>query len=360
MIIRKECSELVTNKLQKQIRFLKYRFTPYFIIVMFSFLASFVRFYMLPDWGLGVHVFMFLSQIVILTFIWLLIRALNTYLDKRIPFSNGPISRIALQIVLTLIVVAPVFTTMFLVTHKQLPTFVTREFVGIAVALFVVVIFLFNFAFYAFYFFKNWQDSIEDRAALEIQAAQLEKEKMDLQYHQLRNQVNPHYLFNTLTSLDGLIHTNPELASEFVRHMSKVYRYVLQHKESEVVSLYEELEFIQHYIRLLHIRYAEGLQIRTCISDEAKDKGVVMVTLQMLIDNAVKHNIVQAGEQLCIDIYDEADCLVVRNNKQLRKQIETSNGQGLKQLKQLYTFLTNKQLVIEDTADTYIIKIPLL
>jgi LytS/YehU family sensor histidine kinase len=193
-----------------------------------------------------------------------------------------------------------------------------------------------------------------------VQAARLEKEKFDLQYHQLRNQVNPHYLFNTLTSLDGLIHTNPELASEFVRHMAKVYRYVLQHKESEVVCLYEELEFIQHYIELLHIRYADGLKIRHNISDAASDKGIVMVTLQLLIDNAIKHNIVQANEPLHIDITDDGDYLLMKNNKQLRKQIETSNGQGILHLQQLYAYLTDKQIQIDNNETSYTIKIPLL
>lgn len=351
---------MATNKLQKQILFLKYRFTPYFIIILFSFAASFVRMYMLPDWSFGMHFLLFLTQVSILTLIWLLIKWLNGFLDKRIPFSEGAITRVMLQILLTIVIVAPVFITMFIYSHKHMPSFVSREFTGVAIALFVVVIFLFNFAFYAFYFFNNWQGSIEDKAKLEVQAAQLEKDKFNLQYHQLRNQVNPHYLFNTLTSLDGLIHSNPELASEFVRHMAKVYRYVLQHKESEVVNLDEELDFIQHYIQLLHIRYAEGLKITRNISATAKDKGIVMVTLQMLIDNAVKHNIVQSNEPLCINIQDEGDYLVVHNNKQLRKQIETSNGQGLVQLKQLYSYLTDKAIVIEDTANEYAIKIPLL
>src|SRR6202008_2874005 len=113
--------------------------------------------------------------------------------------------------------------------------------------------------------------------------------------------------------------------SEFVRHMSKVYRYVLQHKENEVVSLDEELDFIGHYIELLHIRYGQGLHIHCNISESAKQKGIVMVTLQMLIDNAVKHNTIQAAVPLKVIIWDEAEYLVVHNNKQERTQIETSN-----------------------------------
>ena len=192
------------------------------------------------------------------------------------------------------------------------------------------------------------KETADAKATLELQAAELEKEKSQVQYHQLKNQVNPHYLFNTLTSLDGLIHTNPELASDFVQHMAKVYRYVLQHKESEVVNVYEELEFIQHYIDLLQIRHGAGIEISQKVSDEAQDKCVVMVTLQMLIDNAIKHNIVQASEPLNISIWDDGVYLIVQNNMQKRKQIETSNGTGLNQLRHLYSYLTDKKIIIEE------------
>lgn len=344
----------------RRINYLQYRFTPYVLIVLFTATMSVGRYYMLAQFHWQLHLLGFVIQTLAMIGIWNLVKLVSRLLDRFMPFENGPVVRILFQQSITLVILSPVMIVGFLLIKPYMPWFVTKQFMAIGVILFVVLVALFNFSFYAAYFFKNWQDSIVDKAELEIQAAQLEKEKMDLQYHQLRNQVNPHYLFNTLTSLDGLIHTNPELASEFVRHMSKVYRYVLQHKESEVVNLDEELSFIQHYIQLLHIRYADGLKITTTVSDEAKDKGIVMVTLQMLIDNAVKHNILQQDEPLRIEIFDDADFLVVRNNKQLRKQIETSNGQGIQQLKQLYAFLTQKQIVIEDTDDTYTIKIPLL
>lgn len=348
------------RKTQRKVELVNYKSLPYLVIIVFSILATFIRLYMLPDWGIGIHFSMFIGQIITLILIWQLVKKLNSFLDKRIPFEGGAITRVVLQIALTLLIVGPVFIFAFVYANKSAPQFATREFTGVAIAVFMVVIFLFNVAFYAYYFFNHWQESIQDKANLEIQAAELEKEKFNLQYHQLRNQVNPHYLFNTLTSLDGLIHTNPELASEFVRHMAKVYRYVLRHKESEVVNVDEELEFIQHYIHLQHIRYADGLKITHDVSGAAKDKGIVMITLQMLIDNAIKHNIVQANEPLTITIKDEGDYLVVHNNKQLRKQIETSNGQGLLQLQQLYTFLTDKKILIEDTANDFTIKIPLL
>jgi LytS/YehU family sensor histidine kinase len=318
------------------------------------------RVYLIPEWDWIHHLASFTAQTLGMFGIWKLVQWISARLDKFMPFENGPLTRIVFQQAFTLIILAPVVVVAYIFAKPNFPRYVTTQVLAIGTILFVVIIALFNFSFYASYFFKNWQHSVQDKADLEIQAARLEKEKFDLQYHQLRNQVNPHYLFNTLTSLDGLIHTNPELASEFVRHMAKVYRYVLQHKESEVVNLDEELEFIKHYISLQHIRYADGLRITSDVSASAKEGGIVMVTLQMLIDNAIKHNIVQPNEPLCIHITDADGYLIVHNNKQLRRQIETSNGTGILQLQQLYSFLTDKQVIIESTDTDYTIKIPLL
>jgi two-component system, LytTR family, sensor kinase len=213
---------------------------------------------------------------------------------------------------------------------------------------------------FAFYFFNQWQTSIQEKARLQIRTAEMEKERSLLQYHHLKNQVNPHFLFNTFTSLDGLIQTDPDLASDFVRHLSKVYRYVLEHKENEIVSLQTEVEFIQHYISLLSIRYKDVLKIEMSISKAAMEKGIVMVTLQMLIDNAIKHNSLQAAHPLKIKIWDEGGYLHVQNNKQLRRQIETSNKQGLQQLKELYGYLEEEPVIVKETADTFEINLPLL
>lgn len=181
-----------------------------------------------------------------------------------------------------------------------------------------------------------------------------------MQYHHLKNQVNPHFLFNAFTSLDGLIQTNPSLASEYVRHLSKVYRYVLEHKENEVVTVNTEMEFIQHYISLLNIRFGEAIKIELSVSSQAREKGIVMVTLQMLIDNAIKHNTVHLKTPLTINVWDQNGNLVVQNNKQLRKQIDHSTKHGLKQLTQLYSYLTNANVLITDEEKSFAVRIPLL
>ncbi|MBL7717706.1 MAG: histidine kinase [Flavipsychrobacter sp.] len=340
--------------------YLQYRFTPYFLIALFAASTGIIRIYIIPQWTLPWHILGFIVQTASLILIWHLIKWLSGRLDRRLPFERGPLLRMFVQILITLLVLSPWPILGMTVFRPYLPVKLTSQFIAVLSMMYVIVIFLFNFSFYASYFYRNWQHSVEEKAELEVQAAELEREKFNLQYHQLRNQVNPHYLFNTLSSLDGLIQTNPQLASDFVQHMSKVYRYVLQHKESEVVALEEELNFITTYIKLLQIRYGDGLQIQVNISEAVRDKGIVMVTLQMLLDNAIKHNMVLPAQPLKILVWNDGEYLVVFNNKQLRSQVETSNNKGLSQLSQLYGFLTDRKLVIEDTPEHFSIKIPLL
>jgi LytS/YehU family sensor histidine kinase len=289
-----------------------------------------------------------------------MINLLAVYFDRHIPFSSNPARRIVLQIAGSIAIVAPVTIGISILVRPYLPEFVNSKFIILIIILLLVVTALLNFVLFAYYFFNQWQTSVQEKARLQVRTAEMEKERSMLQYHHLKNQVNPHFLFNTFTSLDGLIQTDPDLASDFVRHLSKVYRYVLEHKENEVVSLQTEVDFIQHYISLLNIRYKDVLDITMNISRAGMEKGIVMVTLQMLIDNAIKHNSLQAEIPLKIRIWDEDGYLHVHNNKQLRRQIETSNKQGLQQLKELYSYLANQEIIVKETKDAFEINLPLL
>lgn len=339
---------------------MKMKALPYIVIALFTIFISIIRVFLIPEWGLLTHVIVFGLQFAFLTFVWVLIGRLSRFLDKRLPFHRQVVKRIVVQILLSLLMILPIFFAIVYFNRHQLPKYATPQFQTIVYVLFTIFVVLINFIYYQRYFFSQWQHSVLENAELQVQTARLEKEKSMMQFHHLKNQVNPHFLFNTLTSLDGLIRSNAPLASDFVQHLSKVYRYVLQHKENEIVSIEEELNFMEHYISLLSIRYKSALNICVKVSQEGREKGIVMVTLQMLIDNAIKHNVLQTSTPLTIEIFDKDGYLHVRNNKQLKKQIEHSTRQGLAQLQQLYGYLTEKEVIIREPANYFEVNLPLL
>ena len=188
----------------------------------------------------------------------------------------------------------------------------------------------------------------------------MQREQAMVKYDALRNQLNPHFLFNALTSLNSLIFDNQQLASDFLQQLSKVYRYVLQHKEKETVALSTELEFVDSYTFLLKTRFDSGIEVNIDLSEEAKEKQIVPATLQILVENAVKHNIVSSANPLVISITEYDSYLLLGNNVNKKAQVETSNKQGLENLKSLYSYLIDKPIDIVETNEIFTVKIPLI
>lgn len=195
---------------------------------------------------------------------------------------------------------------------------------------------------------------------LKMQSTRLEKDKTEIQYQNLINHLNPHFLFNSLTSLNSLIMTEPKMASKFLQKLSLIYRYILQNKDKDVVSLEQELAFVKHYIDLQKSRFEEGLQINLNIESEYLTSKIVPVTLQNLFENAIKHNTVEEGTPLIISVLVEDDYLLVKNNLQRKQFVETSHKQGLESLKNLYKYLTSKPLETIETEEEFLVRVPLL
>jgi LytS/YehU family sensor histidine kinase len=160
--------------------------------------------------------------------------------------------------------------------------------------------------------------------------------------------------------LNSLIFENQQLASDFLQQLSKVYRYVLQHKEREVVALRTELEFLNHYILLLKTRFNEAIDFRIDIDDAEKEKQIVPLTLQILIENAIKHNIISNAQPLAISIVVDDMLLIVENNLNKKAQVESSNKHGLKNLKGFYQYLSDHHIEIIETEKLFTVKVPLI
>jgi ligand-binding sensor domain-containing protein len=195
---------------------------------------------------------------------------------------------------------------------------------------------------------------------LESKAQHLEKEKTVVMYDSLKQQLNPHFLFNSLTSLSGLIETNQEMAGEFLEQMSGIYRYILKNGDNETVALKDEIGFVKLYTDLQQTRFKKGLEVNIDVPEDYLHFKIAPVTLQNLIENAIKHNIIDAGSPLVIDIFIEGDYLVVKNNLQLKSSVETSNKKGLAQFVTLYSYLSTKPVLVTETGKEFLVKIPLI
>jgi LytS/YehU family sensor histidine kinase len=211
---------------------------------------------------------------------------------------------------------------------------------------------------YGIYIYRSRQQ--KQVYQLKGKAQMLEKEKAMVMYESLKQQLNPHFLFNSLTSLSGLIETNQQMAGEFLAQMSGIYRYILKNSENETVALNDEIAFVQLYIRLQQTRFKKGLQVNINVPDEYLHYKIAPVTLQNMIENGIKHNIIDVSTPLVIHIFIEEEYLVVKNNLQKKSNVETSNKKGLDQFVTLYGYLSSKPVVIVETENSFSIKIPLI
>lgn len=212
----------------------------------------------------------------------------------------------------------------------------------------------------AYYIIRSKAEGIRSINLLKSKAQALEKEKAIVMYENLKQHLNPHFLFNSLTSLSSLIRLDPKRAGDFLDKMSKVYRYILRNKDSETVPLIDELNFVEMYVQLQKTRFENGLIVKQNIPEEILHQRIVPVTLQNLIENAIKHNTADPDFPLLIEIFNEGNYLVVRNNLQKKNFVETSNKQGQLSMISLYHFLSQTPIIIEESIDFYTVKIPLL
>ena len=187
-----------------------------------------------------------------------------------------------------------------------------------------------------------------------------QKENIISQFEILKNQVNPHFLFNCLNSLASLVHDDPDLAEEFVEKLSEVYRYVLEHRGEEMVNLQDELSFIKDYLFLQKIRFGEALHLRINKDLEKLRGKIPQLSLQILVENAIKHNKASRKEPLKIDIYAENTYLVIRNNYQERLDKVISTGIGLQNLQERYRFISDLKPKFELKPEHYEARIPLI
>lgn len=218
-----------------------------------------------------------------------------------------------------------------------------------------------NSFYNSFYFFEQWKAKVIESNKLEIHALQLKENALQSELEVLKLQLDPHFLFNNFSILTQLIETNTTSAQEFLSNLSRVYRYILTTGKRDVVALEEELKFVEMYFHLIKIRHGESIYLTVNVNKEDKMKGIPPVTLQLLMENAIKHNISTLRQPLYLTISSQGDGMItVGNNLQPINIDYKSTGMGLNNIRERYQLLQGTQPEIEKTETTFKVKLPLL
>lgn len=299
----------------------------------------------LPIWGFGIiHTFIY----------WEANRAIYYWTRRRFPFMAQTNQRLFWLVVLALGFTLPACHFVnagldwLLPAHEQYPITIVQKYTSSLVPL-ITCLAIYESVFY----FKQLQ------AAL-LEAEQLKQENLQSQLETLKNQVNPHFLFNSLNTLASIIPDDADLAVEFVQKMSKVYRYILEIRDVQTVPFGDELTALKAYVFLLQIRFGDNLAVRFDVPDAYLTDRIVPLSLQMLVENAVKHNIVSTHKPLLIEVMVERDRVIVRNNLQRKNQPTDSTGLGLSNIRNRYDLLANQPVDVIVTTQTFSVSLPLL
>ncbi|MEW7280823.1 histidine kinase [Aquimarina sp. 2201CG1-2-11] len=214
---------------------------------------------------------------------------------------------------------------------------------------------------FAVILFNLFYYSLQQKKEMDNAMDRLKKEVMTSKYKSLKNQISPHFLFNSLNTLTSLMYEDRDLASDFVSRLATCYRYILDNREEDLVSLEKELNFLDSFIFMMTIRHEGALSITTHISIDPKEYLIPTLSLQMLVENALKHNYYSKEKPLEISVISiEEKSITIQNNLRIREQKEESTKLGLKNIRNRYSFYTNQEINVETKNEHFKVTIPLL
>ena len=303
--------------------------------------------------GPGLFIWIIIS--VSITFIvWEGSKRIVSFLWLKYPWEKNPAVHLLISIIFLISLSSFLILVLFLInyafTDQSSNYWQTMKGVNVAM---VLITFFTTSIYEGIYLFKKWKKSL-------VLTASLEKENIQSQFEVLKNQINPHFLFNSLSILASIIPADPDKAVDFVNRFSKIYRYVLDVKDEIVVELKDELDFVMSYIFLQKIRFGENLMIITNIDAKVLNKFVLPLSLQLLIENAIKHNEISDAYSLTITITNNEDCIIIKNDLQKIQDDSNSTKIGLKNLKERYRLISDSAPKFYIKENMFVAEIPFL
>lgn len=281
---------------------------------------------------------------------WIGNSELTHYISTRISWVNFPVRRLTVGVVST--VIFTVLVAFGLIKSWEFAWNIKFDSYYIFIIISLVITFLISLFMHGREFLLRWKESA-------VSAERYQKESMIATYENLKSQVNPHFLFNSLNALTNLVYEDQDKAVKFIKQLSEVYRYVLDTRNNEVVPLAEELKFLNSYVFLQQIRFGDKLNID--IQLNGLHSMVAPLAIQMLIENAVKHNEVSEENPLHIKIYKEESFIAIENNLQPKSLLgEPSSGMGLDNITKRYEFLSAQKVEVLQTNEVFKVKLPII
>ncbi|MTI32618.1 sensor histidine kinase [Xanthovirga aplysinae] len=282
---------------------------------------------------------------------------IGIHISKRVGWLKAPIKSLGIALMSIFLYTAvsmSVLTAFFYLVFGFGANFMNSQWVFRNLGLACAIALFIHLIFHVISFLKAWREEA-------VNAEKLKAQILSSQYEALRNQVNPHFLFNSFNVLSNLVYEDQEKAVKFIQQLSQVYRYVLESRKHEMVELKDELDFIKSYAFLQKVRFGENLHLS--IDIPRKSEGAIApLSLQMLIENAIKHNIISSDKPLMIEILTEKEGFITVRNKLQKKNIPVyeSSGLGLQNIKERYKYLSDRSVEIIEDTENFSVLIPTL
>lgn len=306
------------------------------------------------------YVFLIVT-VVASNFIGLLIYSSDRWLNKKLPWREHLSARLISGLLLNSIIAIGIivlfgwgFTT--ILTEESNLTSLWQEYDAVAIKLFIITliaVMVYTVIYFALYSYNQY-------AVVHIESVQTKRKQLSLQFEALRSQLSPHYLFNCLNTISSLIFKDAELAEDFIRRLAETYRYILQNNEKRCVTLAEEVEFVKSYHYLLKVRFENHLHLDINLPPGIMGSKIPPLTLQMLVENAIKHNMI--SKEMPLNIYigaiDNTD-IRVTNTKTATPENVSSFNIGLENIEKRYKYFTDKSIKVEDDKK-FTVKLPVI
>jgi len=276
------------------------------------------------------------------------------FIDKRLPWLQSPIKSAIISFItgtmLTLALMTFINVLLFLLLRIPIGQFMNHNMYSLRIAFIMYLIVAFISHTGSFYI--QWKN-------LAVEQEKQKTESLKLRFEALRNHVNPHFLFNSLNTLTHLIDIDKDKAIEFTNLLSENYRFIIDTKDKDLVSLTEEMAFVNSYLRLQNIRYGELVDVKNRMSNNESFQ-VIPVSVQMIIENIFKHNIISKESKIVIEIWIENEFLYVTNNINSKNLIDDRAPTGLANILARYKYLSNRECVFGIDGNNFVVALPLL